>query len=454
MHLDSDAGWERLRHRADTRHITPKDQLLPPVCPLETPRTGPAVNLRSHLIRDLGPLRSDFDLLLDRLEAGKNASERRAIIRGIGGFNPGQMTPSRRDRAVALLRGWYGTDTDPGVHSAIEWLLRRAWHPFTGEAIEKELRAINDEAAQAARKKTRGEWPRQRYGWQSTGDGLVLSLVNNWSSEFELGSPPAEGGRDPQREGLRRAKIPRMFAIATKPVTAVQFAAFVQERPGEAAGYDLAMNQDPDAPAVGVSWFAALAYCVWLSKREGIPESEHGFTRDSPGRVRLNPPDGTASDYLKVKGYRLPTSAEWEYACRAGEVTSRFYGTDPGLLGEYAWFAANSGGRPQPVGRLKPNDLGLFDLYGNAAEWCLTPDASPAADPGERFTDPPLPEDLCVVEPGQRWVVRGGSWNDGPERLRSAARGALPVETAGADGRTVGFRVARTVSRAARTDAP
>jgi eukaryotic-like serine/threonine-protein kinase len=123
-------------------------------------------------------------------------------------------------------------------------------------------------------------------------------------------------------------------------------------------------------------------------------------------------------------------------------VTSRFYGTDRGLLGEYAWFAANSGGRPQPVGRLKPNDLGLFDLYGNVAEWCLTPDAAP---PSPRPSDPPLPADLCTVGPGQKWVVRGGSFADGPERLRSAARDALPVETAGAAGRTVGFRVARTV---------
>jgi formylglycine-generating enzyme required for sulfatase activity len=105
------------------------------------------------------------------------------------------------------------------------------------------------------------------------------------------------------------------------------------------------------------------------------------------------------------------------------------------------WYAANSVGRPHPPGLHKPNDLGLFDLYGNVAEWCLTPDDAPPGGP----SDPPLPADRCVVEPGQSWVLRGGSFADGPGRLRSATRAALPVETAGSAGRGVGFRVARTV---------
>ena len=76
------------------------------------------------------------------------------------------------------------------------------------------------------------------------------------------------------------------------------------------------------------------------------------------------------ADALKRKGYRLPTEAEWEYACRAGAITSRYYGRSLDLLGKYSWFQANSRGRTWPCGERIPNDLGLFDMLGNQFEWC------------------------------------------------------------------------------------
>src|SRR5438094_7675754 len=76
------------------------------------------------------------------------------------------------------------------------------------------------------------------------------------------------------------------------------------------------------------------------------------------------------ADYLQRSGYRLPTEAEWEYACRAGAVTSRYYGESEELLGKYAWYGSNSAGHTWPVGMLKPNDLGLFDMHGNVYTWC------------------------------------------------------------------------------------
>ena len=77
-----------------------------------------------------------------------------------------------------------------------------------------------------------------------------------------------------------------------------------------------------------------------------------------------------ADDFLQCQGYRLPTEAEWEYACRAHAVTSRCYGQVDGLLPEYAWYRANSGEQSQPGGMLKPNDFGIFDMHGNVSEWC------------------------------------------------------------------------------------
>jgi formylglycine-generating enzyme required for sulfatase activity len=125
-------------------------------------------------------------------------------------------------------------------------------------------------------------------------------------------------------------------------------------------------------------------------------------------------------NYLKRTGYRLPTEAEWEYACRAGAVTSRYYGSSEDLLGQYGWFNGNSQVRTQPVGRLKPNDFGLFDMHGNTWQWCQErgihsrPWGQKAPREDREDTEP-------VVELHGR-VLRGGSFYDQPYFLRCAAR--------------------------------
>jgi formylglycine-generating enzyme required for sulfatase activity len=141
-------------------------------------------------------------------------------------------------------------------------------------------------------------------------------------------------------------------------------------------------------PAISMTQHAANTYCKWLSAKTG-------------------------------HFYRLPTEAEWEYACRAGTTTAYSFGDDVSKLGDYAWFAGNSDGKYQKVGKKKPNPWGLYDMHGNVAEWTLdqyfasgygTPPAAGEADPWVKATKP-YPES-----------VRGGSWQDDPELLRSAAR--------------------------------
>ena len=117
--------------------------------------------------------------------------------------------------------------------------------------------------------------------------------------------------------------------------------------------------------------------------------------------------------------YRLPTEAEWEYACRAGTKTAYFFGDDPAQLDDYAWSVGNSEYQYQKVGTKKPNPWGLYDMHGNVAELCLDqylPDAYAKAQDGA--TNPWVP-----VTKRYPTVYRGGSWNDDPDKLRSAARG-------------------------------
>jgi len=148
-------------------------------------------------------------------------------------------------------------------------------------------------------------------------------------------------------------------------------------------------------PVICITHHAAMEYCRWLSAKTG-------------------------------KIYRLPTEAEWEYACRAGTKTAYSWGDDPAPLAEYAWDV-NNAEKPMKIGKKKPNPWGLYDMHGNVAEWCLD---HYLADAYKRSRQD-APALGPVILPDAReypYVVRGGSWDDDPEKLRSAARRASDKE--------------------------
>jgi formylglycine-generating enzyme required for sulfatase activity len=141
-------------------------------------------------------------------------------------------------------------------------------------------------------------------------------------------------------------------------------------------------------PAISMTQHAAKKYCEWLSAKTG-------------------------------RFYRLPTEAEWEYACRAGTTTAYSFGDDASQLDDYAWNYDNSDAKYQKVGQKKPNPWGLYDMHGNVAEWCADQyDARYYSTGAGKVSQNPL-NVPTKVEP---CVVRGGSWDDDPEQLRSAAR--------------------------------
>jgi formylglycine-generating enzyme required for sulfatase activity len=149
-------------------------------------------------------------------------------------------------------------------------------------------------------------------------------------------------------------------------------------------------------PVISITHHAAVEYCRWLSVKTG-------------------------------KTYRLPTEAEWEYACRAGSKTAYSFGDSARDLSRYAWYLDNSEAMPHAVGLKKPNAWGLYDMHGNVAEWCL----DLYNKEFYKTFDPLVPVEAPVLMPEEQaypHVVRGGSWDDDASRLRCAARRASTVE--------------------------
>ena len=165
----------------------------------------------------------------------------------------------------------------------------------------------------------------------------------------------------------------------------------------------------------GMTWYEAAAYCNWLSQQEGLatcyePNDEGEYAEG----MKIVP------DALKQPGYRLPTEAEWEYACRAGAVTSRYYGRSVELLGKYAWYSQNSQDRAWPCGQLLPNELGLFDMLGNVYEWCHEQYYRYPEGEGNTTTDD-INILLSIKEQNPR-ILRGGTFGNQPAYVRSAYR--------------------------------
>jgi formylglycine-generating enzyme required for sulfatase activity len=145
---------------------------------------------------------------------------------------------------------------------------------------------------------------------------------------------------------------------------------------------------------------------------------------------------------LTRTGYRLPTQAEWEYACRAGAGTAYSFGDTVDLLGKYSFFEANSSDRSHAVGTMKPNDFGLFDMHGNAWEWCQDAyEAFGNGRDGKAIEDKEDPRDITLITNISSRVLRSGAFNLQALFARSAYRTYRGPEKGNS---STGFRPART----------
>jgi formylglycine-generating enzyme required for sulfatase activity len=196
--------------------------------------------------------------------------------------------------------------------------------------------------------------------WYVNSQGQTMVAIPS-SVEFMMGSPSTEEGRWPDERLQQRQRIGRHFAIAAKSVTVEQFRCFLKSHGSKG----LRRLPTPDCPVTMLSWHLAAEYCNWLSEQEGLELCYEPIDKRNREAGMKSVPN-----CLQRTGYRLPTEEEWECACRAGTLTSRYYGESVDLLRNYGWYVENSGSRSWDVASLKPNDWGLFDMHGNVWNWC------------------------------------------------------------------------------------
>ncbi len=218
------------------------------------------------------------------------------------------------------------------------------------------------------------------------GNGVSMEFVLIPAGTFKMGSPGSEAGRDDDEGPVRRVQITRPFYLGKYEVTQDQYMAAMGTNPSHFSGRSL--------PAETVSWDQAAAFC------------------------------------RKVGG-RLPTEAEWEYACRAGSSGRFCFGDSDSGLGDYAWHTSNSGSTTHAIGQKRPNAFGLYDMHGNVWEWCQ--DWYAKGYQNASGVDPKGPSS------GEYRVVRGGGWDSTPRRCRSAIRGYNAPDIRDIN---LGFRVA------------
>ncbi len=298
--------------------------------------------------------------------------------------------------------------------------------------------------------------------WSVNSLGQVMIHVAAPADERTLVGAPCWDPDYRAKEIQHFRPLKRDYALSATEVTKRQMERFLDDpRIVKAYGEDLARlatekQLEPDCPQTWMTYIDGIRFCQWLSEREGLPEEEWCY----PGVLEPEKPEyQMPADILERTGYRLPTEAEFEYACRAGSSAARPYGPATSSLRHYGWYRENAQSRVHVVAGLRPNEWGFFDLLGNASEWCHDAEKEWLEADNEEmdrtvwlFEEPPshpatpsasdTGEQASEVNKNLKRAARGG-WFDGyASELRSAYR--VTFDPATNSGR-FGFRVARTL---------
>jgi formylglycine-generating enzyme required for sulfatase activity len=346
---------------------------------------------RVAFILDFASWRGDLTGLPGLVRDSDDPALRSGLCAALGMIPPDQLDEAQLDRLKLALGELYAQAPDGGTHSAAGWTLRR-WGARPPEPAP-------------------GEPADAGWGWFVNRHGMTLLAIT--PGTFTEGDPESEGARP------RPVTLTRPFFLCDREVTLDQFRQFLAdpdptvEKPAGWVPPAEKVTPSGDCPVVMVSWEDALLFCNWLSRREGRQPCYRRTGQKKPGRINGKPVeyDVWRCDF-DADGYRLPTEAEWEYACRAGTTTPWSFGEDDSRLGHFGVFKQQ---HAAPGGTKLPNNWGLFDMHGNAREWCW--DALQGSYPAGPVTDPRGPADG-----GTTRLHRGGSWWDYPHACRSGFR--------------------------------
>ena len=308
--------------------------------------------------------------------------------------------PRASDREIAEVREW--------ILGGAAWEGRlQVEQPKSGppvDAAEMDLvRRIRSRIVANLPDGNAEEGPLQAYDEEVPGAGASIRMVPIPGGEFLMGTPTDETGRAPD-EGPRRQVRLDAFWMAAHETRWDEFRGFMLRVAD--------VYRDPDPLAAAVSSptppYVEMSFGMGITGFPAISMTQHAANK--------------YAQWLSAKTgrfYRLPTEAEWEYACRAGNDTAYTFGDDPSELDGNGWYAENSDGQYRPVGTAKPNAWGLYDMHGNVWEWTL-----------DQYRESYLLAEGALVSP---WVqadrlyprvVRGGSWMDDAAALRCGARRA------------------------------
>lgn len=347
---------------------------------------------------------NDWRAAIEGLAARPDPTYRTEVVAAL------EMAGFRAPSILRILEGQSAGTAPPGVREGLLSSLGAIEFPRLSTPVQQRLRQAVREIQLDARASTE---TRALSDW----------LLGRWSLL-------SESEQETARRRLIRLTLPDdlvesdtqrpwKFEIRACPIMAREFLEF---RPGHS--YDTQTAHSMDCPVNKVTWFDAVAFCNWLSERHGLPRDQWCYLPNSDGiyDVGMTIP----ADIHSRKGFRLPTTVEWDYCSKAGSTTPWSWGKSPERADRYAWSLGNSGYRTHPVGELRPNSFGLFDMNGNVWEW---------------IHDTPKPSFTETVGDEPRFL-RGGTYLNDAASIRNDSQIAnQPHTRTGADG----FRVLRRI---------